>query len=148
VAHGPGLLLALLVAALVTNLAGVVTVGLVAVATSVRWGTAWLVPITGAQAVLGPAIAVGPASAAAASAMCGVALVLAGPSSPAAALAVGASAALVVAGPAGAGGVALRLLATVVCTGAVLALGQLGRARLRAVLAVVVAAVALGLAMA
>jgi hypothetical protein len=146
VAHGPGLLLAALVAIVLAYPAGVVTVALVAVATSVRWGTAWLVPLGGAQAVLGPAVAVGPAPAALASGLCAAALVLAAPPAPAAAVALGVSAALVAAGPSGSSGILIRIGATVVATALAFGLGRFGRLRVRTVVAAALAAAALGAA--
>jgi hypothetical protein len=138
--------LAVLVAVVLASPVGALSAGLVAVATSLRWGTAWLVPLGGAQAVLGSAVLVGPVSGAAASALGAAALLLAAPPPPAAAAALGTTAALLVAGPAGASGVVVRLLATVVGVGLAHGAGRLGRLRLRTLAALVLAAAALGLA--
>ena len=145
-AHGPGVVLAVLVAVVLASPVGAASAALVAVATSLRWGTAWLVPLGGAQAVLGPALLVGPASAAAASTLGAAALIVGAPPSPAAAAALGTTAALLVAGPAGASGVVVRVLATVVAVGLAYGAGRIGRFRVRTLVALALAALAVGLA--
>lgn len=100
------------------------------IAASWRWGSTSLEAIAGAQAVLGPAGLVEPASAATASWLAASALVLvtgrlrapgAGPAPRAlhalSAAATGAAAAVVVAGPAPGGDVWVRVLAGVLATG-------------------------------
>jgi hypothetical protein len=147
VARGPGAVLAGLVAVVLATPVGVATAALVAVATWLRWGSAWLVSVTGAQAVLGAAGVVGPPSAAASSWLAAVALVVAVPGGSAlAAVASGAAAALLVAGPAGVDGIAIRVAATAVATLLALVVGRLRWRRVPAVLALVLAAAAVGFA--
>jgi hypothetical protein len=147
VARGPVALLGIALAALLASPVGVVTAGLALGAAARRWGSAWLVAVTGAQAVVGPAGVVGPSSAAASSWLAAAALVAAVPGgSVLAALAIGASAALVVAGPAGVDGIGLRVAATAACTLLAWAVGRLRWRRVPAVVALGLAAAALALA--
>jgi hypothetical protein len=147
VARGPGAVLALLVAVVLAAPIGVVTAALVAAATWLRWGSTWLVAVSGAQAVLGPAAVVGPAAASVSSWLAAAALVVAVPGgSVLAALATGTTAGLLVAGPAGVGGIPLRVAATVVATLLALAVGRLRWRRVPAVLALLLAVGAVGLA--
>ena len=105
-------LLAIVVAAPVA----VAGLGLAAWATALRWGTVWLGPIGGAQAVLGNGLVVGPPVATVSGVLAAAAIVLAAPAvSWLGAVAVGTSAAFVVAGPVGADGAAARVAGSVVC---------------------------------
>ncbi|MCU1484050.1 MAG: hypothetical protein JWN67_796 [Actinomycetia bacterium] len=136
--------LAVLVAVVLGSPVGALTSVLAFLAACWRWGSGWLVAVVGAQAVLGPAGAVGPPSAALSSWLAAVALVVAVPgASLVAALAVGASAALVVAGPAGLDGAGTRLAATAAL--GLLAFG-VGRLRWRRWPALVALALAVGAA--
>jgi hypothetical protein len=138
VGHGPGIVLALLVAVVVAAPAGVVAVGLASWASWARWGTAWLSGIGGAQAVLGIGLVVGPASETVSGVLAAAAIVLAVPPvSWMGALAVGSSAAFLVAGPVGASGSLARVLATLVCGGVALGIGLLPWRRAFMVAAVV-----------
>ena len=149
VAHGPAVVLGVLVAAALGYPLAAATVGLALVATTVRWGSGWLVAVTGAQAVLGPALVVGPTAAAASSWLAAASLVMAVPDgSIVVAAASGASAALLLAGPGGWGGVAPRLVATVVLVAGAALIGRSGRTRLRALAATGLAVVAVALAFA
>jgi hypothetical protein len=144
VAHGPVAVLAVLVAVVLGSPVGWATAGLAFLAACWRWGSGWLVALVGAQAVLGPAGAVGPASAAASSWLGAAALVAAAPgSSVVGALAVGAGAGVLVAGPAGLDGAATREAATLAL--ALLAFG-VGRLRWRRVPALVGLALAVAAA--
>ena len=100
----------------------VVGVAAAGVTTMVRWHTGWLVPVTGAQVVLGPAVAVGPARLALASACAAAAVLLATPPvSWTGAIASGTAAAFVAAGctwP-------VRIGATVLCAALALGVGLL-----------------------
>ncbi len=147
VAHGPIALLGVVLAVVLASPVGVVTAGLAVYAVAARWGSGWLVAVTGAQAVLGPAGVVGPASAAASSWLAAAALVLAVPGgSIVAALAVGASGALLVAGPGGVDGIATRAAATLALTLIAVGLGRLPWRRVPAVVALALAAGAVVLA--
>jgi hypothetical protein len=132
VAHGPGVVLVGLVALVVGSPVGGAAVVLAGVATWWRWDSAWLVPIGGAQAVLGPAGLVGPPAAAAASWLVAATLVLLTPHrSVGGALVTGAGAAFVVAGPAGVEGMGTRVLATAAAVGVALAVSRLRWSRHR-----------------
>lgn len=149
VAHGPALILAVLVAMTLGYPLGAATAGLAFVAATIRWGSGWLVAIAGAQAVLGPAITVGPVAAASSSWLSAACLIIAVPDrSAVAAASVGVAAALVAAGPAGWDGAAVRLLAAVVAVAAAVAAGRIGHARLRAAGGLACAATAVVLAVA
>jgi hypothetical protein len=139
--------LAVLLATVLAAPIGIVTAALVALATWLRWGSTWLVAVTGAQAVLGPAAVVGPPSAAASSWLAAAALLLAVPGGSAlAALATGATAALLVAGPAGVGGIPVRVAVTALATLVAFGVGRLRWRRVPAVLALLLAVGAVGLA--
>jgi hypothetical protein len=141
-------LAALVAAALGYPLAGA-TVALAFVATTIRWGSGWLVAVSGAQAVLGPAITVGPVAAALSSWCAAAAVIVAAPDrSLVAAAGTGTAAAFLAAGPGGWDGVAVRLLATVLAVAATVGVGRFGRARLRALVAAGLAVGAVGLAVA
>lgn len=87
-------------------------IALAAAAVAVRWGTTSLAAVGGAQAVLGPAVLTGPPAAAASSLLAALTLVLVSPAANLRAVAVGVAAAQLAAGPAGAGGIAIRAVAT------------------------------------
>ena len=147
VAHGPALVLAALVAVTLAYPLGLATSSLAFVATTIRWGSGWLVALAGAQAVLGPAITVGPVASAASSWCAAASLVVAVPDrSLVVAAGVGTVAALLAAGPGGWDGIAVRVLATAVAVGATVLVGRLGRARMRAIAAAVLAVAAVVLA--
>lgn len=139
--RGHGAVLAVLLAVVLASPVGIATAALAAVATATRWGSSWLVAIGGAQAVLGPAVVVGPARAAASSALAAAALVVAVPGRTiAGALAVGATAGFLFAGPAGLDGVATRAGATLACSLLAYGIGQLRWRRVPAIVALVLAA--------
>jgi hypothetical protein len=147
VAHGPAVVLGILVAIAIGYPLAAATAGLALLATSIRWGSGWLVAFTGAQAVLGPAVFVGPAAAAVSSWLAAAALVVAVPDrSIIVATGSGAAAALLVAGPGGWGGVAVRVVATVALVAAAVLSGRLGRPRERALGAAALAAAAVVIA--
>jgi hypothetical protein len=147
VAHGPVAVLAVLLAVVLWSPVGAAVAGLALWSVVLRWGSGWLVAVTGAQAVLGPAGVVGPPSAAASSWLAAAALVVAVPgSSLLAALAVGAGAGVVVAGPAGLDGGATRVAATLALTLVAVGIGRLRWRRVPAVLALVLAVAAAALA--
>jgi hypothetical protein len=147
IAHGPGLVLVALVGLVAGSGVGAAAVVLAGVATWWRWDSAWLVPIGGAQAVLGPAGLVGPPAAAAASWLAAAGLVLLTPRrSMAGALVTGGVAAFVVAGPAGGDGVPTRVLATAVAVGLAWVVGRRHWPRHRPVGALVVSLAAAVLA--
>ena len=139
----------MLVAVVLAYPVGIATAALVAVATAARWGSSWLVAIGGAQAVLGVGGLVGPEAAAASSWLAAAALVVAAPGrSYLASIALGTTAAFLIAGPAGSDGVLTRILASVVLSGLAVAVGHQRRRRLPALVALVLAAAAAGLALA
>jgi hypothetical protein len=147
VAHGPVAVLGVLLAVLLGSVAGAAVAGLALWSVVLRWGSGWLVAVTGAQAVLGPAGVVGPSTAAASSWLAAAALVVAVPGlTVVGALAVGASAALLVAGPAGGDGVPTRLAATLALTLVAVGIGRLRWRRAPAIVAVALAAAAAVLA--
>src|SRR4051794_28909678 len=147
VGHGPAVVPAALVALMLGYPLAVATAGLAFVATTIRWGSGWLVAVTGAQAVLGRAIAVGPAAAAASSWLAAGSLAMAVPDrSLVVAAGTGTVAALLVAGTGGWGGVVVRVLATAIAVGATVVAGRLGHARLRAIAAAALALAAVVLA--
>ena len=149
VAHGPALVLAVLVTVTLGYPLAAVTSGLAVAAATIRWGSGWLVAISGAQAVLGPAVVVGPAAAAASSWLAAACLVIAVPDrSIVPAVGVGVVAALLAAGPGGWDGVAVRALASVLAVAAAIGVARIGHVRMRAIGAVGLAALALGLAIA
>jgi hypothetical protein len=149
VAHGPAIVLAVLVAVTLGYPLGAATAGLAFVAATIRWGSGWLVAVAGAQAVLGPAITVGPAAAATSSWLAAASLVAAVPDrSLVSATGVGVAAALLAAGPGGWDGVAVRVLATVIAIAATVAAGRVGHARARALGAIALAVGAVVLAVA
>jgi hypothetical protein len=149
VAHGPALLLAVLVGlALGYPLAGA-TAALAFLATTVRWGSGWLVAVSGAQAVLGSAIVVGPVAASASCWLAAASLIVAVPDrSIVTAAGVGTAAAFLAAGPGGWGGVLVRILATALAIAAAVGVARLGHARRRALGAVALGVAALALAIA
>lgn len=110
-----------------------VSVVVALLAASWRWGSTSLEAIAGAQSVLGPAVLVGPTSAAAAAGLAAVTLLLAAPrpiSSSAAgrllvALASGSSVGVVLAGSGPGGDLWQRMVVSMGATGAVLWLGWL-----------------------
>ena len=119
--------------ALIGALAGVV----------LRWGSSSLGAVAGAQAVLGPAGWTGGAAAVASAWAAAVAIVLASPADAvpglpswvaptATAAPFGLVAALVAVGPGPGGALALRVVASVVATAAVVALGRTRRPQLTA----------------
>jgi hypothetical protein len=144
-------LLAALVSVVVATPAAVVATALVAVSVVARWGTGDLAALTGAQAVLGPAVMVGPAPAALSAGLAALAITLLGPAGRARELsafvlsaAAGATAGLLVYGPGDLP--VVRALSAIVGTAVVVGLGHLPRAHWRAMLAVVVAVAAASLA--
>ena len=142
-----------LLAVLLGVAAADVAVGAVAViatlALAVRWGSTSLDAIAGAQSVLGPGGVVGPAAAVGSAWCAAVALVITAPKGwPA--LAFGGTAALAVAGlgPGGPGDVALRVAGAVVGMACALVAASRLPARPARAAGIVLAAAALGLAMA
>jgi hypothetical protein len=117
--------------------------GLAILATYLRWGSGWLVAVGGAQAVLGPAVTVGPASAAWSSALAAVALLLLAPRYLLVAVALGTTAAFIACGPTADG---IRVLATVAGVAVAYGVSRLPALRWRTAAALVLAAAAVALA--
>ena len=148
-AHGPAVILAVLVAVTLGYALAAGTTGLAFLATTIRWGSGWLVALTGAQGALGAAVLVGPAVAAASSWLAAASLVVAVPDrSVVTAAGAGTAAALLLAGPGGVDGVAVRGLAIAVTVAATVLIGRTGHARPRSLAAFVLAAGAVALAIA
>lgn len=140
-----------LLAVLLGAAAGEVVTGVVAMlatgAVALRWGSTSLDAIAGAQSVLGPGAAVGPAAAAASTWCAAAALVLAKPRGWSALL-FGLTAGLVLAGPAASSLDLVAMRVVMASTGAALALGAqrwMPPASRRLALVLAVAAVALAL---
>ena len=147
VAHGPAVVLVVLVALALGYPLGGATAALAFLATTIRWGSGWLVAVSGAQAVLGSAIAVGPVAAAMSSWCAAAALIVAVPDgSLVAAAGVGTAAGFLAAGPGGWDGVAVRVLATALAVAATIGVSRLGHARRRAIGAAFLGLAAVGLA--
>jgi hypothetical protein len=145
-ATGDLLLVAVLLAVAVADVAAGPAAVLATAASLVRWGTPSLGGVGADQAVLGIAGAVGPPLAAASAWLGAASLVVLPHRVPVAALASGSLAALLVAGPTDAGGWWIRVLATVAAVGVAVWSARVLDRRHAAVASVTLAGAALALA--
>jgi hypothetical protein len=117
---GDVVLLVALLGLAATDAVPALVAGLSLLAIAIRWGTASITALAGAQAVLGPAVLVGPIAAAAGSVSAALALVLVAPGRLAAPV-FGAAAGAAVAGPGGSTATDLATRGASMLLGAVMA---------------------------